>query len=254
VTNGELLELAAKAAGVPKKELSNRYDCWEDRPILIGTAWNPLTDDGQALRLAVKLRLIVEIYDENETVIVRKPWNPDGEVLESLFGDPYAATRRAIVRAAAEIGKNTELAEYKAEIITQDRAQYQAGQEPLLIDWKSETNDPIAEMDAIEAEHAKSYGRFPDAAMGRTVEKVKTMLYGWWSWHKSTVRATLVEADLRPDPNAYPAPQPAPVQHLIDALEKLARLGNADHYGNSVGNDIAQRALADYKFKGEPKR
>lgn len=27
------------------------------------------------------------------------------------------------------------------------------------------------------------------------------------------------------------------------ALEGLAKLGNGDHYGNSIGNEIAQRAL-----------
>jgi hypothetical protein len=30
---------------------------------------------------------------------------------------------------------------------------------------------------------------------------------------------------------------------LVEALEKLARLGNADQYGNSLGNKIAQEAL-----------
>jgi len=36
-------------------------------------------------------------------------------------------------------------------------------------------------------------------------------------------------------------------QELLDALEKLARLGNGDHYGNSEGNMIARAAIA----KGE---
>ena len=36
---------------------------------------------------------------------------------------------------------------------------------------------------------------------------------------------------------------------LVEALEKLARLGNGDSYGNSIGNDIAIAALA--KAKGE---
>jgi hypothetical protein len=31
---------------------------------------------------------------------------------------------------------------------------------------------------------------------------------------------------------------------LRDALEKLARLGNGDQYGNSIGNEIARAALA----------
>ncbi len=30
---------------------------------------------------------------------------------------------------------------------------------------------------------------------------------------------------------------------LVEALEKLARLGNGDQYGNSIGNEIAQEAL-----------
>lgn len=36
-------------------------------------------------------------------------------------------------------------------------------------------------------------------------------------------------------------------QSLVDALEKLARLGAGDHYGNSDGNVIAQQALAEYR-------
>jgi hypothetical protein len=38
-------------------------------------------------------------------------------------------------------------------------------------------------------------------------------------------------------------------QELIAALEKLARLGNGETYGNSDGNMIAREAIA----KGEPK-
>jgi hypothetical protein len=34
---------------------------------------------------------------------------------------------------------------------------------------------------------------------------------------------------------------------LRDALEKLARLGNGDQYGNSIGNEIARTALGDGK-------
>jgi hypothetical protein len=38
-------------------------------------------------------------------------------------------------------------------------------------------------------------------------------------------------------------------QELVAALEKLARLGNGEHYGNSDGNMIARAAIA----KGEAK-
>ena len=37
------------------------------------------------------------------------------------------------------------------------------------------------------------------------------------------------------------------VMELVEALEKLARLGNGEHYGNSDGNMIARSALAKYK-------
>lgn len=91
MNNKELLELAAKAAGVPLKDLDDRFDCWEETPIRIHRAWNPLTDDGDALRLAVKLHLWEAVRLAHR------------EVSDTV--DIYAATRRAIVSAAAEIGK-----------------------------------------------------------------------------------------------------------------------------------------------------
>lgn len=58
---------------------------------------NPLEDDALALRLAVKLGMRVSLRQADA----------DGGSIRA-FGeedDPYAATRRAIVRAAAEIGR-----------------------------------------------------------------------------------------------------------------------------------------------------
>lgn len=52
--------------------------------------WNPLTDDGDALRLAVALDLLFEL----------KFSSMHSEEL-AAGADPYEATRRAIVRAAA---------------------------------------------------------------------------------------------------------------------------------------------------------
>ena len=105
MTDRELLELAAKAAGI---EIYFRLDRgqlpFNDICCLVNTTqhWNPLTDDGDALRLAVKLNLHIHIdFDlpKNEVRVHQV----DTECAEK--GDPYAATRRAIVRAAAEIGK-----------------------------------------------------------------------------------------------------------------------------------------------------
>jgi hypothetical protein len=91
----ELLELAAKAAGY-EKDIDGYY--FESGfPTMI--SWNPLTDDGDALRLAVKLGMCVN-FDEEKVGA-----NCGRGAVEVKGDDPYAATRRAIVRAAADIGK-----------------------------------------------------------------------------------------------------------------------------------------------------
>jgi hypothetical protein len=101
----ELLELAAKAAG---QERSAAGDLWSNAR---GQLWNPLTDDGDALRLAVKLGLqVFTSYPagadgtKGTGVLVGAELPP--EFWSAHSDDPYAATRRAIVRAAAEIGRS----------------------------------------------------------------------------------------------------------------------------------------------------
>jgi hypothetical protein len=96
MTDRELLEAAAKAAGI---ELTGA-----DRAAWLNKSsygWNPLHDDGDALRLAVKLSLQVDVeISYGDTTVI------PGGVFKSHRGDPLAATRRAIVRAAAEMGRN----------------------------------------------------------------------------------------------------------------------------------------------------
>ena len=107
-TARELLEYAAKAAGIDVSfigPLGVYTRKTETKP------WNPLTDDGDAFRLAVKLGLFIShsAYKpgENAYGFVRISWYGQRVEFESekFTDDPYAATRRAIVRAAAEIGK-----------------------------------------------------------------------------------------------------------------------------------------------------
>ena len=110
----ELLELAAKAAGIEISQWSNcqaggfiakgsaYLDSWGDERIP-RDFWNPLTDDGDALRLAVKLGIVVNVWNP-----AKKTYAGEAEgagATEPHNDDPYAATRRAIVRAAAEIGR-----------------------------------------------------------------------------------------------------------------------------------------------------
>lgn len=115
----ELLEKAAKAAGIEVRP-GNGFQkdrLFRDTPcndgIVRGMEWNPLTNDGDALRLAVKLRLSIDHNhpaDNDEWVIVSlcdgmgigPTEKVDGE------GSRAAATRLAITRAAASIADQGE--------------------------------------------------------------------------------------------------------------------------------------------------
>jgi hypothetical protein len=99
MTDRELLKLAAKAAGYNMAKVLDGYPMYMEGYGI----WNPLADDGDALRLAVQLRLMPVIEEWSDGLRVFVPSHLDG--VERLSGDPYAATRRAIVRAAAEIGR-----------------------------------------------------------------------------------------------------------------------------------------------------
>jgi len=115
----ELIELAAKAAGIQGEYVTdygsgNYYyngnvdGILHEVPHTFGQmyVWNPLTDDGDALRLAVKLG-IHTMHSKRYVKCGRKIVD-DGPAVESKGDDPYAATRRAIVRVAAEIGRKME--------------------------------------------------------------------------------------------------------------------------------------------------
>ena len=98
-TDKELLEIAAKAVG---------YVFFEDTLINERTGfeyngWNPLEDDGDAFRLAVQLEMLVDVVNRvvagyNSDICI----DIDSEEQEE---DSCKAVRKAIVRAAAEIGK-----------------------------------------------------------------------------------------------------------------------------------------------------
>jgi len=93
----ELLELAAKAAGRGSQWWMESQWNGADRE------WNPLTDDGDALRLAVELEIDLIVGTGSKFVVARYT----SFQLNDYFytQDKLNATRRAIVRAAAEIGK-----------------------------------------------------------------------------------------------------------------------------------------------------
>lgn len=109
----ELLELAAKAADLDIKSYAVDTD---DKCIhlIVGRkftkekiAWNPLTDDGAALRLAVNLGVVV--FRDALGAYCNHNCTQQTRVYFAQVSDHYAATRRAIVLAAADIGRNMEV-------------------------------------------------------------------------------------------------------------------------------------------------
>lgn len=119
MTEREMLELAAKAAGIEIEWCSEhpfggaylrKVIPIPEEPYSKWVFWNPLTDDGDALRLAVKLRISVMLAET-------APGAPECAYAENLEGGPVwryvpgegadllSATRRAIVHAAAAIGR-----------------------------------------------------------------------------------------------------------------------------------------------------
>lgn len=102
----ELLELSAKAAGISVqwKEDGRSFQVVRGLPF----TWNPLTDDGDALRLAFALGMSVDAGGCMIDYAVPDADDEEMETLETLefeHGGDIANLRRAIVRAAAEIGR-----------------------------------------------------------------------------------------------------------------------------------------------------
>jgi len=120
-TDRELLELAAKAVGyrICHFESDTCAYVYDD---LLGVRfyWQPADDDGAALRLAIKLKLSIESdalieidYDKDFSGTYNygcEVWtvSKDGSTTKSqqlYSGDCDAATRRAIVLCAAQLGE-----------------------------------------------------------------------------------------------------------------------------------------------------
>ena len=134
MTDREQLELAAKAAGwtwwFSKHQYwkltapdGRQYDACHNWPAfdastgkklpestvydaLIEVGFDPENDSGQALRLAVKLKIPIQFPDWTD---MTRTWASKDclDAFDEPHGtDPYVATRRAITRAAAEIGRS----------------------------------------------------------------------------------------------------------------------------------------------------
>lgn len=97
----ELLGLAAMAAGEQHQHLVMYREEWLTSEV----AWNPLVNDADALRLAVKLGFCVDALCDSEVRVDALT----GHHWTELKGDDiYADTRRAIVQLAAVIGRKMQ--------------------------------------------------------------------------------------------------------------------------------------------------
>ena len=105
MTDRELLVLAAKAAELELRPHINAKLFRDLKFVANGNNWNPLTDDGDALRLAVDLHISIDQVCESTFPYAYAATITDGyeEPYADHDGNQYAATRRAVVRAAAAI-------------------------------------------------------------------------------------------------------------------------------------------------------
>lgn len=97
--DGKLLELAARALGARFEEVDGEgYGNLHFEDGAITYAWNPLLHSDDMLNLSAKLRIDIE-WEDDSLVFANGHWSePEGD-------DPASAARRAVTRAAAEIGQ-----------------------------------------------------------------------------------------------------------------------------------------------------
>lgn len=110
MTDIELMELAARAADIEIYKWNSELNSF--RADFCGH-WNPLTNDAHAFLLAVQLgmNIMIDNIPDDETsceCTEISMWQSPETIIvgfDKTNNDPYAATRRAIVIAAAEIAK-----------------------------------------------------------------------------------------------------------------------------------------------------
>lgn len=108
----EMLELAAKAAGVKGSFIQRfpedghaTYSCGIGYSSQIAPLWNPRADDGDALRLAAALRLQIKPGKHIGDGCTAETQRDGIAGATAFYSDPARQMRMAVTIAAAEIGK-----------------------------------------------------------------------------------------------------------------------------------------------------
>ncbi len=99
----ELLEAAARAAGYAVSFKDGATPRWKPSAQVKRIFWNPIDEDGDAMRLAIDLRMQIDISIDGCRIYLSTSEKPIAGCSYSEVRDLYAATRLAIVRAAAAI-------------------------------------------------------------------------------------------------------------------------------------------------------
>lgn len=117
-TDRELLELAARAVGVTGLMYSEELEAMAvfippTKVFLRGywdedSRWNPLTEDGDSLRLVAHLEIGIQLSEDSKSVTAW--WNQGTLGMKQDYSEIglIAGIRRAVVRAAAAIGESME--------------------------------------------------------------------------------------------------------------------------------------------------
>lgn len=100
MTDRELLEAAAKAVGRKIEWMTLIIEGRE--PEEFSARWNPLTCNDNAFQIATTLHMMINIEHGQTEVCAHPAVSAADSIVELHNGDPLAATRRAIVRCAAQ--------------------------------------------------------------------------------------------------------------------------------------------------------
>lgn len=201
MTDKELLELAAKAAGL--------YEAWPEPNCDVqwsaegaglwcsgegrGVLWNPLNDDGDALRLATALRLTVsfDTFNDVEYAEVTPPGTHHGYDCAVDNGhDLGSAVRRAIVRTAASIAQSRPMT-YAQHATPHQHIKSLLRSADKVLDPADITGTELAQLRKSVAHHAERVASFQ-----REVDALNRTL---WRGPPLT----------RPQPILQPSPQTA---------------------------------------------
>lgn len=191
----------------------------------------PLIESALRVKLATQHGVNAgSVNSETPDQCVKRNWQQFNKLTLSP-SHPLLDDVRGVMAKHGLLGfQNFALAE---DIVTavQQHLVSKARTEAVLIDWERETNNPLAEFEAICVVYDSAGGTFPGPKMSALMDKVEIMLTGWFSWHREHLRSALVDTRI------------AELGRLIRGIQLVWESLHSDYWDNL---SIA-RAELDYK-------